>query len=86
MTQEQYQRALQIGNRLENLARVKKEIDDTTNHRLWYAEKSSCGSDYRLISEWIMRYIGEILDKHDKMIRQEIDEEIERLKKEIETL
>lgn len=30
--------------------------------------------------------IGEILDKHDLMIRQEIDEEIERLKAEIETL
>lgn len=86
MTEEQYQRALQIGERLDNLARVKKEIDDTTKHRLWYAEKSSCGSDYRLTSEWVMRYISELLDKHDTAIRQEIDEEIKRLKAEIETL
>ena len=86
MTQEQYQRALQIGERLENLARVKKEIDDTTKHRLWYAEKSSSGSDYRLTSEWVMRYISELLDKHDLMIRQEIEEEIEQLKAEIENL
>lgn len=86
MTKEQYQRALQIGERLENLARVKKEIDDITKHRLWYAEKSSSGSDYRLTSEWVMRYISELLDKHDTEIRQEIDEEIKRLKEEIKML
>ena len=86
MTQEQFQRAVQINERIEELARVKKEIDDTLKHRLWYAEKSNCSSDYRLTSEWVMRYISEILDKHDLMIRQEIEEEIERLKAEIETL
>ena len=84
MTQEQYQRALQIGERLDNLARVKKEIDDTTKHRLWYAWKGE--SDCRLTSEWVMRYISELLDKHDTAIRQEIDEEIKRLKAEIEKL
>lgn len=86
MTQEQYQRAVKINDRLEELARVKKEIDVTTDHRLWYAEKNINGSGYQLASEWVMRYIGELLDKHDLMIRQEIDEEIERLKAEIETL
>lgn len=86
MTQEQYRRAVQINDRLEELSRVKKEIEGTINHRLWYAEKSSCGSDYRLTAEWVMKYIGELLDKHDTAIRQEIDEEIERLKAEIETL
>ena len=33
-----------------------------------------------------MKYIGDILDKHDKMIRQEIDDEIAALNKEIEEL
>ena len=84
MTQEQYQRALQIGERLDNLARVKKEIDDTTKHRLWYAWKGE--SDWRLTSEWVMRLISKLLDKHDLMIRQEIDEEIKQLKAEIEKL
>ena len=84
MTQEQYRRAVKISERLEELERVKKEIDDKSKHRLWYAWKGE--SDWRLTSEWVMKYISELLDKHDLMIRQEIDEEIERLKAEIETL
>ena len=84
MTQEQYQRAVSINNRLEGLEEVKKALKNTSEHRLWYAWKGEC--DYRLISEWVMRHISELLDKHDLMIRKEIDEEIERLKAEIETL
>ena len=33
-----------------------------------------------------MRLISDILDRHDVQIRKEIDEEIERFKKEIEAL
>ena len=84
MTQEQFQKAVRINNRLEELAKVNKEIDETSKHRLWYAWKGE--SDWRLTSEWVMRYISDLLDKHDLMIRQEIDNEIEQLKAEIETL
>lgn len=83
MTQEQYYRAIQIHNRLDELQKVKKEIEGTAKHRLWYAEN---GSDWRLTTEWVMRCISKLLDKHDLMIRQEIEEEINNLKKEIETL
>lgn len=85
MTQEQYNRAVWISERLEELEKVKDEIKETTKHRLWYANKSG-GCDWMLVSEWKMRYIDKLLDKHDLMIRQEIDEEINKLKKEIETL
>lgn len=84
MTPEQYKRAVQINERISELERVKKEINWTAKHRLWYAERSE--RDWRLTSEWIMCYISEILDKHDKMIRQEIDDEIAALKAEIERL
>jgi len=84
MTQEQYTRAVWINNRIGELEKVKDEIKETTKRRLWYAEKGE--HDWRLTSEWIMRYISELLDRHDTMIRAEIDEEIEKLKKEIETL
>ena len=87
MTQEQYIRAVQISERLQELEKVKDDIKNTSKHRLWYAHNSGeFGSEWSLVSEWRMRYICEILDKHDTMIRAEIDEEIEKLKAEIEKL
>ncbi len=87
MTIEQYNRAVQINNRLGELQQVKKEIENKKKHRLWYAcDMGEFNSRWVLTHEWEMRQIGKILDKHDLMIRQEIDEEIERLKAEIETL
>lgn len=81
MTQEQYNRAVEISKRLEELDEVKKEIEGTSSHLLSY-----CKSDYKPCAEWKMRDISDILDRHDMMIRAEIDEEIEKLKKEVEEL
>lgn len=86
MTEEQYIRAVQISNRIETLNKVKKEIDGTRDHRLWYAAKVTSSGDFCLCSEYLMREISDILDKHDLMIRQEIDDMIEQLKTEIKTL
>lgn len=87
MTKEQYKRAIEIYNSLEGLNDTKKSIAKTEQHRLWYAHNDGdFGSSWRLAPEWAMRNIADILDKHDLMIRQEIDDEIARLKKEIETL
>lgn len=86
MTDEQYKRAVQIHERLVELQQVKKEIEGTLDHRLSYAEKSTSSCDFRLCSEYRMRNISDILDKHDVMIRQEIEEEISDLLNEIETL
>lgn len=41
---------------------------------------------WKTVSEWAMNSISDILDKHDKMIREEIDEEITKIKREIESL
>lgn len=87
MTQEQYKRAVEIGKELADLNDTKENIKKTGKHRLWYAYKDGeFGSEWRLTPEWAMQNISDILDKHDIMIRQEIDEEIEKLKKEIEEL
>lgn len=87
MTQEQFNRAVYIKCRTDELNKVKEYIADKTKHRLWYAHNSGeFGSEWRLETEWVMRYIEKLLDKHDLMIREEIDEEIERLEAEIETL
>lgn len=85
MTEQQFNRAVQIQKRLEALYETKEKIKETTKNRLYYAYKN-CQGDYTCCPEWSMRPISELLDKHDRMIRQEIEDEIERLKKEIETL
>lgn len=87
MTQEQYQRAIQINNCITNLNETLDNIKGSTKHRLWYAyNDGEFGSEWRLTPEWSMRNISDILDKHDLAIRKEIEEEIANLKKEIETL
>lgn len=85
MTQEQYNRAVEIKKRLDDLERVKDVIKGTVTHRLTYSEESG-SSGWKVCWPNTMQLIGDILDKHDLMIREEIDEEIKNLKKEIEML
>lgn len=87
MDKETYNRAIAISNRLYQLQEVKDKLKDTHSHYLTYAKKAdSLGGKDSLCSYWIMKYISDILDKHDKMIRKEIDDEIAALNKEIEEL
>lgn len=89
MTEQQFKKAKELHERLEQLEEVNKEIKNDDYHKgiLSYI---ILGGDY--CSEWefvnneIMNYIRDILDRHDQQIRQEIDDEIEKLKKEIEAL
>ena len=87
MDKETYNRAVAISNRLRQLQGVKEELEDTSDHYLTYAEKAnSLGDRDSLCADWKMEHISVMLDKHDKMIRQEIDDEIAALEKEIEGL
>ena len=86
MTKEQYQRACEINERLRQLQEVKKEIYGTVTRRLTYTRKYSTDNDYSPCNPYIMSYIGNLLDTHDKMIRAEIENEIASLEQEIETL
>lgn len=82
MTEEQFNRAIEIHNRLEALERVKREIapayNSDTKIMVSYIEKRE--SRYGACAPSTLRLISELLDKHDEMIRQEIDEEIQKLK------
>ena len=81
MTIEQYTRAICIYQRLQNLENVLDEINPTTTHKLTYVDEKSSSC-----SGWKMKYISEMLDAHDVMIRKEIQNEIDELKAEIERL
>ena len=87
MTKEQYQRACEINERLKQLEQVKKEIRGTATHRLTYVySRYKDRDDYVPCSNYVMSYIGNLLDKHDEIIRAEIEAEIAALEQEIESL
>lgn len=82
MTQEQYKRAIELNERISELKEVEKSL---IGSNLWYAYKRGL-CNWETLAEWYISPIRHILDKHDKMIRQEINGEIKKLKAEIETL
>ncbi len=89
MTQEQFNTAIKLHHRLEALSKVKEEIADSKKHRLWYVKRHDpmCGTTkWNTVSKYAMRDISDILDRHDQMIRQEIDDEIAKITKQIEEL
>lgn len=57
MTQEQYNRAVRINNRLKELEEVKKEIEDTSKHLLTYCKQDG----YKPCYKFTMRNISDIL-------------------------
>lgn len=87
MDKETYNKVIEIDNRLKALKRVQEEIGRSTEHYLSYMNKGRrFGESDSPCRDYILNSIGEILDKHDLQIRQEVEDEIARLGKEIEEL
>jgi len=82
MTQEQYKKAIELNERISELEEAEKSLKGSN---LWYAYKNGL-CNWKTLAEWYIHPIKNILDKHDKLIRQEINDEIKKLKSEIETL
>ena len=85
MTQEKFEHIIKIHHRLDELNTLKNELKSKVTHKLAYLYRSNDGS-YSMVSEWKQKAIGDLLDKHDLMIRESIDQEIDQLNKEIESL
>lgn len=91
MTTEQYNRAVEIYHQIKSLARTKHTIqclpnDSNYEFKLSFIEhRKSAGPKNWNISD-DMDAIQDILDKHEKMIRQEIEYKIKMLNQEIEKL
>lgn len=81
MTQEQYNRAVMISHRIADLERLKRDLSPSKYRRLTYVD-----NEYSPLPEWQMTHISDLLDKHDAMIRKEIDIEISTLMEEVEAL
>jgi hypothetical protein len=85
MTEEKFNRAIELNAKLDSIDAAKEAIKGTLNKRLSYITQDSHG-DWRPVSNYAMKGIGDILDRHDVLIRQEIDDEIQKINKEIELL
>lgn len=85
MTQEQFERAVVISERIRALEAVKKEIEKKSERRLSYCYRTS-GGDYKEMSVLTLMPIAKLLDKYDNQIRKDIDDEINALHKEVEEL
>ena len=82
MTWEQYKKAVGLNERISELETTEELLKGS---HLWYAYKNGL-CRWEILAEWYILPIKHILDKYDKIIRQEIDDEIKKLKAEIETL
>lgn len=81
MTQEQYNRAVEISENLKKLENLKKGIERSPHSPYFpYSHEEWLGKGT------VMENIKDIINRHSEMIRKEIDNEIEKLKKEIEEL
>lgn len=89
MTEKQFNEAVRINSRINDLMEVKNAIsrvNSTDKVKLSYVYRYKYnGENHEVILE-NMSAIPSVLDLHDKQIRQEIDDEIEKLKKEIKEL
>lgn len=85
MTQDQYNKAIEINNRL-------KELNLFLDYLKHYSKPILCYSSYNNIScTQVICYdliykLEDIFIRHDKMIREEIKNEIKKLKDEIKIL
>lgn len=84
MTEEQFAKATKINQKISEFVDAKNEINNRKNCRLAYIYEDATG--YRQCASWKITVIKNILNKHDKMINEEIDEEIRKLLEEVKTL
>ena len=85
MTEKQFQEAVAINKRIVALEESLHKICSNDNSILYYIYKN-CNRDYSLHPSWVINPLSSLLAKHDAMIREEIKQEIEALKKKIEAL
>lgn len=80
MTEEQINKVVKIHDQITTMVTLKEKMEGSS-YFLTFKR-----GDKNLLTSWEQECINDILDKHGKMIRQEIDERITKLKKELEEL
>lgn len=84
MTQEQYNRAIEINDRLKELNLFLDTLKHYTKPILCYSYNNV--SYKQVICDDLVYKLEDIFTRHDKIIRKEIEDEIKNLQDEIKTL
>jgi hypothetical protein len=82
---ETFEKAIEIRNKIFAMKKAKAEIESAQNCRLTFVG-GSCKDKLEPLSSHSLRAIDDILYYHKDQICNEIDEEIEKLYKDIEEL
>ena len=85
MTEEKLQQVLVLHQTIECLTEAKRHIE-ATEKKLAFVTHDEERNYWYPANMSIMKYIGDILDRHDKQIREEIDQRIAQYKQELENL
>lgn len=90
MTPEKVNKIIVLHQTIERLEEVRQFLNSRSNHRLSYLEHYPSTSldreSWEIVDMNKMKFIGDILDRHDGMIREEIDKRIAQYKQELENL
>ncbi len=90
MNKETVQRVLEINEEIKRLEAVKDAISNCWDTQLAYIgfcqETAHDKSGWRIVEEHELKPIRHILNRHDRLIREEIDQAIEQLEKQLEAL
>jgi hypothetical protein len=85
MDKETFDKVISLNEQMENLNSVNYELDKYSSSFLSFGYRYSTG-EKSLYSDYDMRPIENLLKKHYEMIRQEINDEIQSIQKQIDEL
>lgn len=85
MKYEYFNKVIGLNNRLEELRKARKTMDCRPNNRLGFVRFGHEGYDV-LLTGGTFTCVDDILKRHEEQIKQEVNEEINRILKQIEAL
>lgn len=85
MTQEQCKRAVEIDAHIKELNKIKSNILSNPYVRLGFIQPIN-GKEWRALGGEYLHYLNDVLGRCYKIIKQEVDQEIDNLLREIDDL
>ena len=87
MTREVFEKAIRVYDELNNLIKFRQEIQtEATRNLSFVIAKDPMKRIIEPLDQKVIALAGDIIKKHERMIRKEVDDRIKELEAEIEKL